>query len=54
MYYDDTYYVELMDIGDFYSDAGDYEKAIKWYTRALDEGYDEAKEKLEELKKKIN
>lgn len=50
---DDMYYEELMDIGDFYSDAGDYEKAIKWYTRALDEGSEEAKEKLEEVKKKI-
>ena len=40
-------------IGDFYKDEEDYEMAIKWYSRAVDEGDDEAKEKLEELKKKI-
>ena len=52
----DYYYEEdssLCDfIGDFYKDEGDYEMAIKWYSRAVDEGSEEAKEKLEELKRR--
>ena len=39
-------------IGDFYKDEEDYEMAIKWYSRAVDEGSEETKEKLEELKNK--
>lgn len=39
-------------IGDFYKDEEDYEMAIKWYSRAVDEGSKETKEKLEELKNK--
>lgn len=50
--YFNNYYPIL--VGDYYRHAGDYEMAIKWYSRAVDEGDDEAKEKLEELKKKIN
>ena len=52
----DYYYEEdssLCDfIGDFYKDEGDYEMAIKWYSRAVDKGSEEAKEKLEELKRR--
>ena len=39
-------------IGNFYSEQEEFDKAIMWYSRAVDEGDEEAKEKLEELKKK--
>ena len=43
---------DMKTIGNFYSEQEEFDKAIMWYSRAVDEGDEEAKEKLEELKKK--
>ena len=40
-------------LGRYYEEQEDYENSVKWCKRAAEQGHAGAKEKIEELKKKI-